>query len=72
MVFDVPSFPFSVSPGNAQSLGRCPMATGIRRQPAIDDLYSRQARTLDPAERKRLVIELQKVTSPIRSSRTSG
>jgi peptide/nickel transport system substrate-binding protein len=29
--------------------------------PAIDDLYSRQARTLDPAERKRLVIELQKI-----------
>ena len=29
--------------------------------PAIDDLYDRQARTLDPAERKRLVIELQKM-----------
>ena len=29
--------------------------------PAIDDLYSRQARTLDPAERRKLVIELQKV-----------
>ena len=29
--------------------------------PAIDDLYSRQARTLDPAERRRLVIELQKI-----------
>ncbi len=27
----------------------------------IDDLYSRQARTLDPAERKRLVVELQKI-----------
>ena len=29
--------------------------------PGIDDLYSRQARTLDPAERKKLVIELQKI-----------
>src|SRR6059036_1370261 len=29
--------------------------------PAIDDLYSRRARTLDPAERRRLVIELQKI-----------
>jgi peptide/nickel transport system substrate-binding protein len=29
--------------------------------PAIDDLYSRQARTLDPVERRRLVIELQKI-----------
>jgi len=29
--------------------------------PAIDDLYSRQARALDPAERRRLVIELQKI-----------
>ena len=30
--------------------------------PAIDDLYSRQARTLDPAERRKLVIEMQKLT----------
>jgi peptide/nickel transport system substrate-binding protein len=29
--------------------------------PAIDDLYARQARTLDPVERRRLVIELQKL-----------
>jgi len=29
--------------------------------PAIDDLYNRQARTLDPAERRRLVVELQKI-----------
>jgi peptide/nickel transport system substrate-binding protein len=29
--------------------------------PAIDDLYDRQARTLDPAERKKLVVELQKI-----------
>ena len=29
--------------------------------PGIDDLYARQARTLDPVERRRLVIELQKL-----------
>jgi peptide/nickel transport system substrate-binding protein len=29
--------------------------------PGIDDLYARQARTLDPAERRKLVIELQKI-----------
>jgi peptide/nickel transport system substrate-binding protein len=29
--------------------------------PRIDDLYARQARTLDPAERKRLVGEIQKI-----------
>src|SRR5437879_1517492 len=29
--------------------------------PAIDDLYSRQSRTLDPAERKKLVHQLQKI-----------
>jgi peptide/nickel transport system substrate-binding protein len=29
--------------------------------PAIDDLYARQARTLDPTERRKLVIELQKI-----------
>jgi peptide/nickel transport system substrate-binding protein len=29
--------------------------------PRIDDLYARQARALDPAERKRLVNELQKI-----------
>ena len=28
--------------------------------PVLDDLFSRQARTIDPAERKKLVIELQK------------
>ena len=28
--------------------------------PAVDDLFSRQARMLDPAERKKLVVELQK------------
>jgi len=29
--------------------------------PALDDLFSRQARTLDPAERRKLVIEIQKI-----------
>jgi len=29
--------------------------------PGIEDLFARQARTLDPAERRRLVIELQKI-----------
>jgi peptide/nickel transport system substrate-binding protein len=29
--------------------------------PAIDDLYARQARTLDPIERRKLVIDLQKI-----------
>jgi len=29
--------------------------------PRIDDLYARQTRTLDPAERKRLVVDLQKI-----------
>ncbi|HMH50059.1 MAG TPA: ABC transporter substrate-binding protein [Candidatus Acidoferrum sp.] len=29
--------------------------------PRIDDLYARQARTLDPAERKKLVYEIQKL-----------
>jgi peptide/nickel transport system substrate-binding protein len=29
--------------------------------PAVDDLYQRQARTLDPAERRKLVIEAQKI-----------
>jgi peptide/nickel transport system substrate-binding protein len=29
--------------------------------PGIDDLYARQARTLDPAERRKLVIDLQKI-----------
>jgi peptide/nickel transport system substrate-binding protein len=29
--------------------------------PALDDLYARQARSLDPAERKKLIIEFQKI-----------
>jgi len=37
-----------------------PSNYGRLSDPAIDDLFSRQARTLDPAERKKLVFELQK------------
>ena len=33
---------------------------GRYSDPVLDDLFSRQARTLDPAERKKLVIEMQK------------
>ena len=40
--------------GSSQNWGRF-------SNPAIDDLYSRQARALDPAERRKLVIELQKI-----------
>jgi peptide/nickel transport system substrate-binding protein len=29
--------------------------------PAMDDLYARQARSLDPAERRKLVVEMQKI-----------
>ena len=38
-----------------------PQNWGRFSNPAIDDLFSRQARTLDPAERRKLVIELQKI-----------
>jgi peptide/nickel transport system substrate-binding protein len=38
-----------------------PQNYGRFSDPAIDDLFSRQARTLDPAERKKLVNELQKI-----------
>ena len=44
-----------------------PFATGSPQNwgrfanPGIDDLYARQARALDPAERRKLVIELQKI-----------
>jgi len=37
-----------------------PQNWGRFSDPVIDDLFSRQARTLDPAERRKLVIELQK------------
>jgi len=37
-----------------------PQNYGRSSDPAVDDLFSRQARTLDPAERKKLVVELQK------------
>jgi len=38
-----------------------PQNWGRFSSPAIDDLYSRQSRTLDPAERRKLVIEIQKL-----------
>ncbi|HEV8531398.1 MAG TPA: ABC transporter substrate-binding protein [Methylomirabilota bacterium] len=38
-----------------------PQNWGRFTNPAIDDLYARQARALDPAERRKLVIELQKI-----------
>jgi peptide/nickel transport system substrate-binding protein len=38
-----------------------PQNWGRYANPAIDDLYQRQARALDPAERRKLVIELQKI-----------
>jgi len=37
-----------------------PQNYGRLSDPAIDDLFSRQSRALDPAERRKLVIELQK------------
>ena len=37
-----------------------PQNYGRFSDPVIDDLFSRQARAIDPAERKKLVIELQK------------
>ena len=40
--------------GSSQNWGRF-------SNPAIDDLFARQTRTLDPIERRKLVVELQKV-----------
>ncbi len=37
-----------------------PNNVGRYSDPILDDLFARQARTLDPAERKRLVLDLQK------------
>jgi peptide/nickel transport system substrate-binding protein len=39
--------------GSSQNWGRF-------SDPAVDDLFARQARTLDPTERKKLVVEIQK------------
>jgi peptide/nickel transport system substrate-binding protein len=58
-----PTFEFMDDPD--QFLGR--YATGSTQNwgrfsnPAIDDLFSRQARSLDPAERKKLVNEIEKL-----------
>jgi peptide/nickel transport system substrate-binding protein len=40
--------------GSTQNWGRF-------SNPAVDDLFSRQARSVDPAERKKLIIQLQKL-----------
>jgi len=37
-----------------------PQNYGRFSDPAVDDLFSRQARAIDPAERRKLVVELQK------------
>src|SRR5436309_4814811 len=42
------------TPGSPQNWGRF-------SNPGLEDLYARQARTLDPAERRKLVIEHQKI-----------
>jgi ABC-type transport system substrate-binding protein len=42
------------TPGSPQNWSRF-------SNPGIEDLFARQARTLDPVERRRLVIELQKI-----------
>ena len=68
---DQGNFELIVNPGGGfvddpdQMLNRhitgSPQNWGRYSNPAIDDLFSRQARALDPAERKRLVIELEKI-----------
>jgi peptide/nickel transport system substrate-binding protein len=47
-------FLFRYTTGASQNWGRF-------SNPAVDDLFSRQARTLDPAERRKLVHEVQKI-----------
>jgi peptide/nickel transport system substrate-binding protein len=47
-------FLFRYTTGASQNWGRF-------SSPAVDDLFSRQARTLDPVERRRLVHEAQKI-----------
>jgi peptide/nickel transport system substrate-binding protein len=41
-------------------IGGSPQNWGRFADPAIDDLFARQARSMDPAERKKLVLELQR------------
>ncbi len=47
-------FLFRYTTGSSQNWGRF-------SSPAVDDLFARQARTLDPAERRKLVLEAQKI-----------
>jgi peptide/nickel transport system substrate-binding protein len=68
---DQGNFEMIVNPGGGfvddpdQMLNRhvtgSPQNWGRYSNPAIDDLFSRQARALDPSERKRLVVELEKI-----------
>ena len=67
---DTGSFEMIISPGVEfmddpdQTLERyvtgSPQNWGRFTDPALDDLFSRQARLLDPAERRKVVLELQK------------
>jgi peptide/nickel transport system substrate-binding protein len=41
-------------------IGGSPQNWGRFADPALDDLFARQARAMDPAERKKLVLELQR------------
>jgi peptide/nickel transport system substrate-binding protein len=68
---DTGNFEAMVSPGAEfmddpdQFLGRyitgSPQNWGRFSNPGIDDLFSRQARSLDPAERKKLINEIEKI-----------
>jgi peptide/nickel transport system substrate-binding protein len=61
MVFPAGAFVDDPDQLLAPYIGGSPQNWARFADPAVDDLYSRQARTLDPAERKKLVIELQKI-----------
>jgi peptide/nickel transport system substrate-binding protein len=61
MVFPTGAFVDDPDQLLAPYIGGSPQNWARFSNPAIDDLYSRQARTLDPVERRRLVIELQKI-----------
>jgi peptide/nickel transport system substrate-binding protein len=61
MVFPTGSFVDDPDALLAPYIGGSPQNWARFSNPAIDDLYARQARTLDPVERRKLVIELQKI-----------
>jgi peptide/nickel transport system substrate-binding protein len=64
--FELTVFPYGAFIDDPDQL-LAPFTTGSPQNwarfshPGIDDLYARQTRTLDPTERRRLVIELQKI-----------